>query len=40
MEVYGKDEACFTSALPALENAFSYETAQISKEKLIFEHIS
>ena len=40
MEVFGKDDECFASALPALENAFSYETAQISTEELIFKQIS
>jgi len=40
MEVYGKDEECFTSALPALEKAFSYEKNSISKDELIFKQIS
>ncbi|MBR4011519.1 MAG: thymidine phosphorylase, partial [Spirochaetaceae bacterium] len=40
MEVFGKDEECFTSALPALEKAFSYEKNSISKDELIFKQIS
>ena len=40
MEVFGKDKECFTSALPALEKAFSYEKDSISKDELIFKQIS
>ena len=40
MEVFGKDEECFVSALPALEKAFSYEKEPISKDELIFKQIS
>lgn len=39
MEVFGKDETCFTSALPALEDAITYNVAKPEQMPLIYKEI-
>lgn len=39
MEVFGKDESCFIQAIPLLEEALSFSSHKIEKEKLILKKI-